>query len=62
MVGKVQGSVVLPITNERIELSTISDVKYVKYRLARLQLDYPEKFANIPKENNGDSKSFVVKS
>ena len=39
------GFVIFPNTEERIELRTVADVKYAKYRLLRLQLEYPKKFS-----------------
>lgn len=44
MIGKVQGYMTLSITDERIELRTLADVKYAKYRLMRLKTEYPERF------------------
>jgi len=44
LLQKVHGFMFLPITQERIELRTLSDIKYAKYRLSRLQFEYPEKF------------------
>ena len=55
LVGQVRGSVILPITNERIEIRTVADVKYVKYRLERLQLEYPERFG-MTKILNGEDQ------
>ena len=46
-----KAELVLLNSNERIELKTVADVNYAKYRLLRLRLDYPEKF----NKQSGDS-------
>jgi len=43
-IGKVLGWYESPHTNERIEIRTIKDLKYVKYRLQRLRELYPMVF------------------
>jgi len=43
-IGKVWGSFENPITGEKIEIRTIQDVRYVKYRMNRLKKEYPENF------------------
>jgi len=46
-IGKVWGFLENPITGEKIEIRTIQDLKYVKYRLNRLKTEYPENFKKI---------------
>ena len=50
-IDKVHGHCILPITQERIQIRTLEDIKYVRYRIIRLQLEYPGNFGIKDKES-----------
>jgi len=43
-IGKVLGVYVDGATKEKIEIRTMKDLKYVKHRMMRLKIQYPERF------------------
>ena len=46
LISKVWGVYVDGTTKEKIEIRTMKDLKYVKHRMMRLKIQYPEVFSN----------------